>query len=168
VLAARPASIAGLQLDDIDLGNRRITISGQHRHLDDFAYNVIRDYLDHRRSRWPGTANPHVLVSQRTAHDTRPVTSYYLSHLFKGHGISLDRMRSDRWLEEALSRGPDPLHLAAVFGISTSTAMRYARAARSILESEQRNEHRLHPGRPDLPSGGHAELPGGGQRDYLV
>jgi integrase len=135
VLAARPASIAGLQLDDIDLGNRRITISGQHRHLDDFAYNVIRDYLDHRRSRWPGTANPHVLVSQRTAHDTRPVTSYYLSHLFKGHGISLDRMRSDRWLEEALSRGPDPLHLAAVFGISTGTAMRYARAARSILES---------------------------------
>ena len=23
-------------------------------------------------------------------------------------------------------------------------------------------------GQPDLPSGGHAELPGGGQRDYLV
>jgi hypothetical protein len=49
-------------------------------------------------------------------------------------------MRSDRWLEEALSRGPDPLHLAAVFGISTNTAMRYARAARLILESEQRDE----------------------------
>ena len=141
MLAARPASIAGLELDDIDLGNRRITISGQHRHLDDFAYKVISDYLDYRRSRWPGTANPHVLVSQQTTHDTRPVTSYYLGRLFKGHGISLDRMRSDRWLEEALSRGPDPLHLAAVFGISTSTAMRYARAARSILESEQRNEH---------------------------
>jgi hypothetical protein len=23
-------------------------------------------------------------------------------------------------------------------------------------------------GQPDLPSGGHTELPGGGQRDYLV
>jgi hypothetical protein len=23
-------------------------------------------------------------------------------------------------------------------------------------------------GQPDLPSGGHAELPGGGQRDYLA
>jgi hypothetical protein len=23
-------------------------------------------------------------------------------------------------------------------------------------------------GQPDLPNGGHAELPGGGQRDYLV
>jgi hypothetical protein len=23
-------------------------------------------------------------------------------------------------------------------------------------------------GQPDLPSGGHVELPGGGQRDYLV
>lgn len=142
VLAARPASIAGLQLDEIDLGNRRITISGQHRHLDDFAYNVISDYLDYHRSRWPGTANPHVLISQRTAHDTRPVTGYYLSHIFKGHGIPLDRMRSDRWLEEALSRGPDPLHLAAVFGISTSTAMRYAWAARLILEGEHHDEHR--------------------------
>lgn len=140
VLAARPTSIAGLQLEDIDLGNRRITISGQQRQLDDFAYNVISDYLDYRRSRWPGTANPHVLITQQTAHDTRPVSHYYLMGLFKGHGISLDRMRSDRWLEEALSRGPDPLHLAAVFGISTNTAVRYARAARSILESEQRDE----------------------------
>jgi integrase len=137
VLAARPASIAGLELDDIDLGNRRITVSGQLRHLDDFAYKVISDYLGYRRSRWPGTANPHVLISQQTAHDIRPVTSYYLSRLFKGHGISLDRMRTDRWLEEALSRGPDPLHLAAVFGISANTAMRYARAARSILESDR-------------------------------
>jgi integrase len=137
VLAVRPAGIAGLELDDIDLGGRRVTVSGQQRHLDDFAYKVISDYLDYRRSRWPGTANPHVLVSQQTAHDTRPVTSYYLSRLFKGHGISLDRMRTDRWLEEALSRGPDPLHLAAVLGISSNTAMRYARAARLILESDR-------------------------------
>lgn len=64
--------------------------------------------------------HPHVLITQKTAHDTRPVSNYYLSQLFNGHGISLDRMRSDRWLEEALSRGPDPLHLAAVFGISTT------------------------------------------------
>ena len=26
----------------------------------------------------------------------------------------------------------------------------------------------LNDGQPDLPSGGHAELPGGGERDYLV
>jgi hypothetical protein len=27
---------------------------------------------------------------------------------------------------------------------------------------------RLDDGQPDLPSGGYTELPGGGQRDYLV
>lgn len=140
VLAARPASIIALQLDDIDLGDRKITLGGQVRHLDEFAYRVISDYLDYRRSRWPGTANPHVLLSQQTASDIRPVTSYFLSHLFRGHGISLDRMRTDRWLEEALSRGPDPLHLAAVFGISSEAAMRYAKAARLILESEHQDE----------------------------
>jgi hypothetical protein len=126
--------------DDIDLGDRRITIGGQSRRLDDFAYTAIGDYLAYRRSRWPWTSNPHVLISQQTAHDTRPVTGYYLSRLFKERGISLDRMRSDRWLEEALIRGPDPLHLAVVFGISTSTAIRYARGARSILGSEHPDE----------------------------
>jgi hypothetical protein len=120
----------------VDLGERRITVDGQIRYLNDLACQVVSDYLTHRRSKWPHTANPHVLISQRTAKDTRPVTPYYLGQLFKGHTATLDRVRSDRWLEEALSRGPDPLHLSAVFGISTSSAMRYAQAAKSILESE--------------------------------
>nr|WP_329295631.1 ISAs1 family transposase [Streptomyces pseudovenezuelae] len=46
--------------------------------------------------------NPHLLVSARTAYDTRPVTSYFLSNLFRGHNATLDRLRVDRWLEEAL------------------------------------------------------------------
>ncbi|KPC59127.1 hypothetical protein [Streptomyces chattanoogensis] len=57
-----------------------------------------------------------------------------LSNLFRGHNATLDRLRADRWLDEALDRGPDPLHLAAVFGISAATAIRYANSARSILE----------------------------------
>ncbi|MEU9382067.1 hypothetical protein AB0D38_14185 [Streptomyces sp. NPDC048279] len=73
-------------------------------------------------------------MSSRTAYDARPVTSYYLSNLFRGHNATLDRLRTDRWLDEALDRGPDPLHLAAVFGISAATAIRYANSARSILE----------------------------------
>jgi hypothetical protein len=31
--------------------------------------------------------------------------------------------------------GPDPLHLAAVFGLDEKTAIRYANAARALLES---------------------------------
>ena len=34
------------------------------------------------------------------------------------------------------TRCSDPLHLAAVFGISTATAIRYANAARSTLEPD--------------------------------
>ncbi|MEY2245994.1 hypothetical protein AB8A21_24210 [Streptomyces sp. BF23-18] len=73
-------------------------------------------------------------MSARTAYDTRPVTGYYLSNLFRGHKATLDRLRVDRWLAEALNGGPDPLRLAAVFGISAATAIRYANSARSILE----------------------------------
>jgi site-specific recombinase XerD len=140
VLAARPGEIRALELDDVDHSARRITIAGHARRLDDLSCQVIEGYLAHRRSQWPQTANPHLLVSKQTAKDTRPVTDYYIGQLFKGQGATLDRVRSDRWLEEALSRGPDPLHLSAVFGISASTAMRYAQAARSILESEHAND----------------------------
>ncbi len=108
VLAARPGDIRQLLLDDVDLGDRRITIGGQIRHLDDLACHVVSDYLTHRRSKWPHTANPNLLISQQTAKDTRPVTAYYIGQLFKGHTVTLDGMRSDRWLEEALSHGPDP------------------------------------------------------------
>jgi hypothetical protein len=41
----------------------------------------------------------------------------------------------DRHLDEALARGPDPLHLAAVFGIIHKTAIRYANIARQLLET---------------------------------
>ncbi|MFC4503696.1 MULTISPECIES: hypothetical protein [Streptomyces] len=35
----------------------------------------------------------------------------------------------DRQLEEALVHGPDPLHLAEVFGLGERTAIRYANSA---------------------------------------
>nr|WP_168488276.1 hypothetical protein [Streptomyces sp. RLB1-33]QIY68696.1 hypothetical protein HEP84_05010 [Streptomyces sp. RLB1-33] len=134
--SGRPVDIRALQLDDVNLGDRLITVAGRHRRLDDLTLKVLGDYLHHRRTRWPDTDNPHLLVSTRTAYDTRPVTDYFLSNLFRGHNATLDRLRADRWLAEALDRGPDPLHLAAVFGISTATAIRYANAARSILEPD--------------------------------
>jgi hypothetical protein len=72
-LAARPADIRALRLDAVDLGERRITIAGHACRLDDLTCRVIAGYLTHRRASWPQTANPHVLVSQQTAKDNRPV-----------------------------------------------------------------------------------------------
>ncbi|MHA5053193.1 hypothetical protein [Streptomyces sp. SD15] len=50
-------------------------------------------------------------------------------------GVTLNRTRMDRQLEEALTHGPDALHLAAVFGISQRAAIPSANAAEAFLES---------------------------------
>ncbi|MEE4583065.1 MULTISPECIES: hypothetical protein [Streptomyces violaceusniger group] len=47
-----------MQLDDVDLGKRRITVGGHVHPLDDLTHRAVLDLLDHRRSRWPNTANP--------------------------------------------------------------------------------------------------------------
>ncbi len=54
---------------------------------------------------------------------------------FRETGVTLNQIRMDRQLEEALTHGPDALHLAAVFGISERAAIRYANAAKAFLES---------------------------------
>ncbi|MGW2954855.1 hypothetical protein [Streptomyces eurythermus] len=51
--AARVARIATLMLDDVGLGNRRLTIAGRARPLDDLAPKLLTDWLDYRRHRWP-------------------------------------------------------------------------------------------------------------------
>jgi hypothetical protein len=79
VHAARPAQIRALQLDDLDLGNRRITISGHARPLDELTYRVLLEWLDHRRARWPHTANPHLLISKESALRLGPVSTGFLS-----------------------------------------------------------------------------------------
>src|SRR6266566_599075 len=46
---------------------------------------------------------------------------------------TLERLRVHRQLDEALTQGPDPLHLASVFGLDPKTAIRYAGNARQLL-----------------------------------
>jgi hypothetical protein len=57
-----------------------------------------------------------------------------------GTGVGLERLRVDRQLDEALATGPDPLHLAEMFGIGDVTAIRYAHAARQLLDSAAEHE----------------------------
>ncbi|MFG1946711.1 hypothetical protein [Nonomuraea sp. NPDC048826] len=135
VHAARPKMIRDLRLDDIDLGNHRITIGGHPRPLDELTRQALLAWLDYRRSRWPNTANPHLLLTQHTAMETSPVGRLWVTNAVQGLTATLERLRIDRQLEEALTRGPDPLHLAAVFGIDDKTAIRYANAARHLLQS---------------------------------
>lgn len=131
--AARPNAIRRLHVDDIDLGNRRLTVAGRSRPLDDLTRHVLLDWLDYRRARWPDTANPHALITQQTANETGPVSPAWMARTFGGLGSTLEQLRVDRQLDEALTRGPDPLHLAAVFDIDAKTAVRYANNARQLL-----------------------------------
>ena len=140
VHALRPEAIRHLALGDIDLGNRRITVSGQSRPLDDLTRKLILGWLDWRRERWPRTSSPFLLVNNQTAMTTRPVSENWLAGMFRGLGVTLEQLRVDRQLDEALTAGPDPLHLTAVFGIDDTTAIKYAAAARHLLASAAEDE----------------------------
>ena len=133
VHAARWPAICDLTLDDLDLPNRRITIAGHSQRLGEITYRSLRAWLGHRRATWPHTPNQHVLLSGQTAHGTGPVSWRYLDWNLHRHGISIERIRRDRVLHEALTARADPLHLTMVFGISQTTAGRYALIACELL-----------------------------------
>lgn len=135
VHAARPGQTRAMRLDDIDLGNRRLTVAGRTRPVDELTHRVLIDWLNHRRDRWPHTANPHLLISKETALHHGPVSATYILDL-RGQPATLERLRIDRQLEEALAGGGDPLRLATVFGISQTTAVRYATNALQLLEDD--------------------------------
>jgi hypothetical protein len=135
VHAARPKTIRELHLDDADLGNRRLVIAGRARPLDDLTGHLLLAWLQHRGRRWPGTANPHLIINQQTAMTTRAVSENWLTESCRGLTATLERLRVDRQLEEALTCGADPLHLAAVFGIDDTTAIKYAAIARQLLQA---------------------------------
>jgi integrase len=134
VHAARPKMIRTMQLDDVDLGNRRITVGSHVRPLDDLTHRAVLDWLDHRRNRWPNTANPHLLITQKTAVELGPAGKLWTTRATRNLTATLERLRVDRQLEEALTHGADPLHLALVFGIDEKTAIRYAESARVLLD----------------------------------
>ena len=133
VHAARKSAIIGLGLEDVDLGNRRLTIAGRTRPIDELTHQILLEWLDHRRTRWPNTANPHLIINQLTAMGTGPAATVWGHKELRGQAATLERLRMDRQLEEALAHGPDPLHLATVFGLDPKTAIRYAENARVLL-----------------------------------
>src|SRR6266566_5081118 len=118
--------------------------------------HLLLAWLEHRRHRWPGTANPHLIINQQTAMTTRAVSENWMTSTFRGLTATLERLRADRQLEEALTCSPDPLHLAVVFGLDDTTAIRYATIARQLLETPaEQHRPRKFPrtGGPEPPIG---------------
>ncbi|GAA2820730.1 hypothetical protein [Nonomuraea rubra] len=131
--AARPKAIREFQLDDVDLGNRGLTIAGRTRPLDELTRQIILQWLGYRNHRWPSTANQHLLINKQSAMETGPVSKVWMTESFRGQAATLERLRVHRQLDEALVTGADPLHLATVFGLDPKTAIRYADSARKLL-----------------------------------
>jgi hypothetical protein len=130
-------------LDDVDIGNRRLTIAGRVRPLDELTLKLLLNWLEHRRTRWPNTANLHLLINNQTANRTTRASNHWISAAMRGQTATLERLRVDRQLEEAMAQGPDPLHLAEVFGLDEKTTMRYADSARRLLETSAESSNTM-------------------------
>jgi integrase len=135
VHAARSSAICALRLSDAGPASRRLLLSGQSRPLDDLTGRLLRDWLETRRTRWPGTANPHLLINAQTALGTGPVSRTWVTATLRGHAATIEALRVDRQLDEAMATGADPLHLAVTFGLDPGTAVRYASSARQLLQT---------------------------------
>ena len=155
VHAARHGDVIGMQVSDVDLGNRRLTIGGHARPLDELTYQVLTAWLSYRSRRWPNTANPHLLLSRESALRLGPVSQPWINRILRGLPATLERLRIDRQLDEAITSGGDPLHLAEVFGISDSAAIRYADVARQLLQTTAE----LHPASDHDQSSPTSDLP---------
>jgi len=131
VHAARPGAIRALQLDDVDLASGRLRLAGADRPMGELTGKVLREWLEYRQRRWPHTAHPHLLLSKESTLRHGPVSTAYLISL-RGLPATLERLRIDCQLAEAMATGFDPLHLVEVFGISEHTAIRYAINARQL------------------------------------
>jgi hypothetical protein len=136
VHAASATTIRHLTLDHVDLPNWRIIIDGVAQPLGSLTHNALRTWIEHRRDTWPHTPNRHLVISRGTANGLGPVGHSYLTNRLLPAGVTVDRIRSDRVLQEALSVGPDPLHLSLVFNLAHTTAGRYAAFARDLLDDQ--------------------------------
>ena len=112
VHAARSGAIRALRLDDTDIGNRRLVIAGRIRPLDELTHQILLDWLDYRRTRWPNTANLHLIVNQQTALESGPVSGVWVTKSTPGTGG--DTRAATR--RPSTRRGPRPGQIGAATG----------------------------------------------------
>jgi hypothetical protein len=125
VHALRPSQICALTLDAVAPAASTLLIGGRTRPLDRLTTGYLRAWLHARHTRWPATANPHLLINRSTAGGVKPVSRGYVQDTVRRAGITAAGLRADRLLGEVHATGGDPLQLTHLFGISDPTAIRY-------------------------------------------
>jgi hypothetical protein len=107
-----------------DISSARLTIGDRTIPLAPAVCERIAAWLDHRNSRWPNTANPHLFVHFRSATTLGPVGAEWLRLTL---GVPVRALREDRILNEAHATQGDVRRLVDLFGLSANAASRYTR-----------------------------------------
>lgn len=66
------ADVMGLRLDDVDLDAQTIEVHDRRRPLEELVADHVA-WLEIRRQRCPRSANPHLVVTKKSAYGVGPV-----------------------------------------------------------------------------------------------
>jgi integrase len=119
----RSGEIRSLKLTDLRDG--RLLVGDRSVVLAEPALMRLRDYLEHRRERWPSSTNGYLFVSRRTARRHEPVSPRWVFLAVDVPG-GVDALRQDRILDEAQASDGDTRLLCDLFGLSVPAATRYS------------------------------------------
>jgi hypothetical protein len=107
-----------------DIRGSRLAIGNRTIPLAPAVSQRIAAWLNHRNSRWPNTANPHLFVHFRSAITLGPVGTQWLRLTL---GVPVRALREDRILNEAHATHGDVRRIVDLFGLSANAAARYTR-----------------------------------------
>ncbi len=116
--------LRNLQLTDI-VDGRLLLLDGRSIPLAAPVRVRLAAWLEHRHRTWPGTLNPHLLITRKTAPRlTPPGVNFPWSQV----PFTSKALREDRILQEIHASGGDVRRICDLFGISIEAAMRYSLA----------------------------------------
>ena len=116
----RARELSGLLLTDIV--DRRLRLTDRTINLADPVRVRLTAWLEHRSTRWPHSANPHLFIHYRTATTTAPVGGRWFA---LKTGIPVHVMREDRILNEVQATDGDIRRICDLFGLTVAGAIRY-------------------------------------------
>lgn len=108
--------------DAADLEAGRLCLADRTMLLAEPARIRLAAYLAHRAARRPGTANPRLFLTSRSAASTTPVSRRYL---YRQDPLSSRLIRSDRIVHEVQAAGADVRLVCELFGLGVEAATRY-------------------------------------------
>jgi len=106
-----------------DIVDGRLTLEGREIPLAAPVLVRLSAWLDHRARTWPGTVNPHLFISRRSAPRLVPVGRQFP---WRRTDLRPQALREDRILQEIHVAGGDIRRICDLFGLSVEGALRYA------------------------------------------